>query len=64
LPGGLVDIDEEPVDAAIRELEEETGYRAGDVEHLATYQPMPGAVDAEHSPSLAGIRSGSATRPT
>ena len=24
------------------------GYRAGHVEHLATFQPMPGMVDAEH----------------
>jgi 8-oxo-dGTP pyrophosphatase MutT (NUDIX family) len=30
------------------ELEEETGYRAGRVEHLVTYQPMVGMVDAEH----------------
>jgi 8-oxo-dGDP phosphatase len=44
----LVDSDEEPVDAAARELEEETGYRAGHVEHVATFQPMPGMVDAEH----------------
>lgn len=48
LPGSLVDVDEEPADAAARELEEETGYRAGDVEHLVTFQPMPGMVDAEH----------------
>jgi 8-oxo-dGTP pyrophosphatase MutT (NUDIX family) len=48
LPGGLVDADEEPSDAAARELEEETGYRAGHVEHLVTFRPMPGMVDAEH----------------
>jgi 8-oxo-dGTP pyrophosphatase MutT (NUDIX family) len=48
LPGGLVDVDEEPVDAEARELEEETGYRAGVVLHLVSFQPMPGMVDAKH----------------
>jgi NUDIX domain len=34
--------DEKPADAAIRELEEETGYRAENVEHLITLQALPG----------------------
>jgi 8-oxo-dGDP phosphatase len=49
LPGGLIDAGEEPEQAAIRELEEETGYRAGRVEHLATYEPMVGMVTSEHA---------------
>jgi 8-oxo-dGTP pyrophosphatase MutT (NUDIX family) len=48
LPGGLIDEDEEPEETAVRELEEETGYRAGRVEHLVTFQPMVGMVDSEH----------------
>lgn len=48
LPGGLIDDDEEPAETAARELEEETGFRAGRVEHLVTYQPMVGMVDSEH----------------
>lgn len=48
LPGGLVDADEEPTDAAMRELEEETGYRAESVEHLITFRSLPGMVDSEN----------------
>ncbi|MGH3401213.1 MAG: NUDIX hydrolase [Streptosporangiaceae bacterium] len=48
LPSGLIDAGEEPEQTAVRELEEETGYRAGRVEHLATYEPMVGMVASEH----------------
>ena len=48
IPGGMVDEDEGPAEAAQRELEEETGYRAGRVEQLVTFQPMVGQVDSEH----------------
>src|ERR1700722_7702395 len=52
LPGGLIDAGEEPKETAVRELEEETGYRAGRVEHLVSYQPMVGMVDSEHVISI------------
>jgi 8-oxo-dGTP pyrophosphatase MutT (NUDIX family) len=48
IPGGLVDEGEEPAEAAVRELAEETGYRAGLVERLIAFQPMVGSVDSEH----------------
>ena len=47
LPGRLIDEGEEPIETAARELEEETGYRAGRLEHLVTFQPMVGMVDSE-----------------
>jgi 8-oxo-dGTP pyrophosphatase MutT (NUDIX family) len=48
LPGGQVDEDEDPVDAVQRELEEETGYRAGRIEQLIIFEPLASVVDAEH----------------
>ncbi|MDR8407815.1 NUDIX hydrolase [Nonomuraea sp. 3-1Str] len=48
LPGGLVEAGEDPMATAVREVEEETGYRAKQVEHLVSYQPMAGMVDSEH----------------
>lgn len=49
VPGGLVDEDEQPADAARREMEEATGYRAGQIEYLVAFQPRAGVVDAEHT---------------
>jgi ADP-ribose pyrophosphatase YjhB (NUDIX family) len=48
LRGGLIDEGEDPVETAALELEEETGYRAGYLGHLVTFQPMVGMVDSEH----------------
>jgi ADP-ribose pyrophosphatase len=41
IPGGLVDAGEDPAVAAVRELEEETGYVPGRVEALGSLKPNP-----------------------
>lgn len=53
LPGGIVDESEGGADAAAREVEEETGWRPGPLQHLVSYQPMPGLVDTPHEVYLA-----------
>jgi ADP-ribose pyrophosphatase len=45
LPAGLIDPGEEPIDTARRELEEETGYRAGRLEPLVSFYTSPGFTD-------------------
>lgn len=48
VPGGPVDEDEDPAEAAARELEDQTGYGIGQVEPLIRFQALAGSVDAEH----------------
>jgi 8-oxo-dGTP pyrophosphatase MutT (NUDIX family) len=48
LPGGIVDQGEDPATAAGREVEEETGYRVGSLEHVVSFEPMIGMVRSAH----------------
>ena len=41
IPGGMVDKDERPIDAAARELEEETGYASDPLVPLGVVEPNP-----------------------
>lgn len=53
LPGGYLDDGENPAAAAVREVEEETGWRPGPVERLASFQPMVSTIDSENVVFLA-----------
>jgi ADP-ribose pyrophosphatase len=45
LPAGTLEPGEDPAECARRELAEETGYRAGRIEHLLTFCMSPGILD-------------------
>jgi ADP-ribose pyrophosphatase len=45
LPAGKLDLDEDPFDAAKRELEEETGYVAENWEYMGSFFSTPGFCD-------------------
>ena len=45
IPAGRVDAGEDPRECAIRELAEETGYRAASMCHLGTFYSSPGFTD-------------------
>ena len=53
MPGGYLDPEEDPLVAAAREVEEETGWRARKIEPLLAFQPMLGAADCENHLFLA-----------
>ncbi len=42
IPAGLLNIGEDPMQAAIRELQEETGYKPGKIEPLGGFYAAPG----------------------
>ncbi|SCG55715.1 ADP-ribose pyrophosphatase YjhB, NUDIX family [Micromonospora echinaurantiaca] len=48
LPGGYVDGEEQPAKCAVREVEEETGWRPGAVVPLLSFQPWVATADAEN----------------
>lgn len=45
MPAGKLDAGEEPIECAKRELEEETGYSAGNIEYVLTIDTTPGFSD-------------------
>ncbi|MCC6125488.1 MAG: NUDIX hydrolase [Pirellulales bacterium] len=71
LPAGTLDRDEPPRETALRELAEETGYRAGKIEHLLTYCMSPGILDekmhlflaTELTPGVAALEAGEEIEP-
>lgn len=48
LPGGYVDVDENPAVTAAREVEEETGWRPRSMRPLTKFQPLVGTADSEN----------------
>jgi len=42
LPAGKLEKDEDPTEAALRELKEETGYIAGSIRHVSAFYPTVG----------------------
>jgi ADP-ribose pyrophosphatase len=59
LPAGTLEPPEEPIQAAIRELAEETGFRASHMEHLTTLCMSPGILDEKmHVYAATGLAAG------
>ena len=53
IPAGKIDKDEDPLAAAIRELEEEVGFLKGDVRHVMDFYSSPGFCNEKLSLYLA-----------
>ncbi|SEN21208.1 ADP-ribose pyrophosphatase [Lihuaxuella thermophila] len=45
IPAGKLESGEDPIDCAFRELEEETGYRAAEMQHVYSFYTSPGFAD-------------------
>jgi ADP-ribose pyrophosphatase len=45
IPAGKLELGEDPMEAAGRELEEETGYRCDSLRHICSYYTSPGFAD-------------------
>ena len=63
LPAGTLEPPEPPEAAAVRELQEETGYRAGQWHKLAEFYPSPGVMNERMFLFLAGQLTPGASRP-
>ncbi len=53
VPTGIVDAGETPAEAAMREVEEETGWRPSQVVPMLSYEPNNGIADSRHHVFLA-----------
>ncbi|MCA9263056.1 MAG: NUDIX hydrolase [Planctomycetales bacterium] len=62
-PAGTLEPEEDPRNAAFRELREETGFQADEMHHLLDFYPAPGILDERMSLYLAtGLRAGPPAR--